>query len=396
MTKRTRSDEIEAVGDMLFRRPGAAAPAPAAAPPATEEAAGDHAAHPTAHAPGSRLQSHPATVAGTERRARRDVFDLDPRRILERGPYIREWDEEGEEFERLVAAVAERREVDTPIWVRSEGPTGQRRFLLVAGRGRLKAALRNGLALVPVRDLGELSDQESIARQAEENLHRRNMSPGETAFAMWLMHVHGGSVTEIARRVQRDKGYVSVMVKVGEAMQQLPPADRVALNRQGALQVRQCQAIAALPSVDERVAELRRLLTLPVDAGGVVQHNDHSDEAYRRPDPGARNDSDNAADGTSPVQRAATRRATVDATPFYAKPIRHGRTFRMRWVQDDLRRDPVALAEGYVAAMRAEGEQMLAALDRLERESGKRGQGTDPAALARARQALAAIVRSRA
>lgn len=391
MSKRTRSDEINAVGDMLFRRPVAPPPPPVpAAPPGVAPGEGEGGRAPAAegtggaggHAPGSRLRSHPAIVATTERRTRRDVFDIDPRRILERGPYVREWDEEGEEFDRLVRSVGERREVDTPIWVRSEGPTGQRTFILVAGKGRLKAALRNDLSLVPVRDLGELSDQEAIARQAEENLHRRNMTPGETAYALWLMSAHGDGISEIARRVQRDKGYVSYLVKVGEAMQALAPAERLALSRRGALQIRQCQAIAALPALDARVAELRRLAAAAAAVGGGAGEGDDPNEAYRRPDPGAPAEGDPGDAATPPVERAARRRAAVDAAPFHARPIRHGRAFRMRWVRDDLRRDPVALAEAFMAAVRTERAELLAALSVLEAEGG------DPAAIRRARAAL--------
>jgi ParB/RepB/Spo0J family partition protein len=197
------------------------------------------------------------------------VFDLDPTRIVEQGPYIREWDEAGDEFERLVAAVRARGEIDTPIWVRSHGGAGQRVFVLVAGKGRLRAALRNGLAAVPVRDLGELTDQQAVARQVEENLNRQDMTPAQTAHALWLSHGFGESISDIGRRLHRDKGYVSYMVRVGEALDALAPHEQARLARRGALQVRQCQAIAALPDVPSRVAELRRVLAAAAHAGAA-------------------------------------------------------------------------------------------------------------------------------
>jgi hypothetical protein len=120
-----RKGNVRELLGTLLQKPDAAA----ARPPA----AGDASVAPT---PGDPRSEHPAAMPAAERRGRRaDVFDLDPRRILEQGPYIRDWDLEGEDFERLVAAVAERKQIDTPIWVRSTGPTGGRRFILVAGRG---------------------------------------------------------------------------------------------------------------------------------------------------------------------------------------------------------------------------------------------------------------------
>ena len=89
--------------------------------------------------------------------------------------------------------------------------------MLVAGKGRLRAALRAGLATVPVRDLGDLGDAEAVARQAEENLNREDMTPAETAQALWTLHGFGESVSAIGRRLHRDKGYVSYMVRAGEA-----------------------------------------------------------------------------------------------------------------------------------------------------------------------------------
>ena len=400
MARRERRADIAEVGALIFRRPEAPAPAapvgtptaPASAPVSPgPSAAPPPAAPPTSppappgRVPGGQLASHPATAERADRRTRRDVFDLDPRRIVEEGPYIREWDAEGEPFERLVAAVAARGEVDTPIWVRSQGPAGQRRFVLVAGKGRLRAALRTGLAVVPVRDLGELTDQQAVARQVEENLNRQDMTPAETAHALWRMHGYGESISEIGRRLHRDKGYVSYMVRVGEAVAALAPAEQTRLASPGALQVRQCQAIGALPDVAARAAELRRLLAAGsapgADAGGAAAGAASDGGAGEGP----------AAGGAASGARRSRARRGDEASAFYGRALRNGRTFRMRWVESELRAAPAAVAEGFVSAMKAEGAALLAALRRLEAEPGRAGRAA-AAELTRARQALERLV----
>lgn len=401
--KRERSADIAQVGALIFQRPGAAGAAPdpvggrtaERGTPGGDPAGGGTAAGagtagaPAPHAPGARrvpggqLASHPATADRTDRRTRRDVFDLDPRRIVEHGPYIREWDEAGEEFEQLVAAVAARGEIDTPIWVRSRGPAGQRVFVLVAGKGRLRAALRNALPLVPVRDLGELTDQEAVARQAEENLNRQDMTPAQTAHALWLSHRFGESISDIGRRLHRDKGYVSYMVKVGEALDALDPAEQARLARRGALQVRQCQAIGALPDAEGRAAELRRVLA--AGRAATVEPSTEGGASLAAPLDAAAGEAP-AAEAPAGDRRGArpSRRADEEAA-FYSRAIRGGRTFRLRWMEQELRAEPVAVANAFVSAMQAEGARMVEALRRLEAD---RGAGEGQEELARARRAL--------
>lgn len=396
MGKRERSADIAQAGALIFQRP--VAPTTPPAPDAvtdTGHPAGDGlrgtAGQGPVRGPGGQLASHPATADRMDRRARRDVFDLDPRRIVEQGPYIREWDEAGEEFEQLVAAVAARGEIDTPIWVRSRGAAGQRVFVLVAGKGRLRAALRNALPLVPVRDWGELTDQQAVARQVEENLNRQDMTPAQTAHALWRSHGFGESISDIGRRLHRDKGYVSYMVRVGEALDTLAPQEQARLARRGALQVRQCQAIGALRDVPSRVAELRRLLAadasgaaMPADAAGV-DVTAGSDGGVRGSgsavDPGGTATVPPGADGTT---RRPSRRADEEAA-FYSRAVRGGRAFRMRWTEHELRADPSAVANTFVSAMQAEGARLAEVLRRLEAESGT---GDRHDEIVRARRAL--------
>jgi ParB-like chromosome segregation protein Spo0J len=262
--------------------------------------------------------------------------------------------------------------------VRSRGATGQRVFVLVAGKGRLRAALRAGLPLVPVRDLGELTDQQAVARQVEENLNRQDMTPAQTAHALWLSHGFGESISEIGRRLHRDKGYVSYMVKVGEALDALAPHDQARLARRGALQVRQCQAIGALPDLGRRVAELRRVLA---DAAAAGPDADGAGDPAGRPD-------DATAGTTSAAPAAADRRTTRptrradEEAAFYSRAIRGGRAFRMRWMEHELRADPSAVANAFVSALQAEGARMVDALRRLEAEH-KAGEAHDEVVRAR-------------
>src|SRR5699024_10312731 len=132
-------------------------------------------------------------------------------------------------------------------------------LVLVAGRGRLRAALQNRLPLVPVRDYGAIDDREAILLQAEENFDRSEMTPAQTAHTFYLLTEHGLSQKEIAAVRHKNPGYVSVMVRIGEALQKLSPLERLALGRPGALQVRQCQVLAAAGGKEEIVAGLREL-----------------------------------------------------------------------------------------------------------------------------------------
>lgn len=379
--RRERSADIAQVGALIFRRGEGSGPSGA-----TDDRTGDEAGQGSAPArvPGGQLAQHPATADRMDRRTRRDVFDLDPRRIVERGPYIREWDEYGEEFERLVEAVRARGEIDTPIWVRSQGPTGQREFVLVAGKGRLRAALRNALPTVPIRDLGDLDDRQAVARQVEENLNREDMTPAETAHALWRMHGFGESISEIGRRLHRDKGYVSYLVKVGEAFDALAPEEQARLARRGALQVRQCQAIGALADVGERVAALRQVLSTGV-AGPDGAGADGETAAAPAARPSSTAPATRAAPNGAAAARAGARRRADEQTPFYGRAIRNGRTFRMRWVEQDLRADPGAVVDGFVRAMQEEREQLVDALRRLE--AGGRA-GEEREAIVQARRAL--------
>ena len=320
---------------------------------------------------------HYAPSHATDRRARHDVYDSAPTRIVERGPYIREWDEDGPAFQRLLASVQARGQIDTPIWVRSSGGAGNRQLVLIAGKGRLRAALEARLAYVPVRDFGVLDDREAVLLQAAENFDRSEMTPAQTAHTFHLMLDHGLTQKEIVAVRRKNPGYVSVMVRIGDALQELTPLERFALDRPGALQVRQCQVLAASGTREAIVAGLRELAATAI--ARPAEEDDHAaDPAQGPPDtktarhvpPGSRPDSAPSA--------------------FVGRPIRNGRTFRMRWEARDVQRDPVALATGFLEAFRVEGEQLRDALGRAADGDAVNAATRD--AIARMREALDAVI----
>ena len=304
----------------------------------------------------------------TDRKARHDIYDVDPRKIIERGPYIREWDEDGPEFQRLSASVRARKQIDTPLWVRSSGAAGNRQLVLVAGKGRLRAALQNRLPLIPVRDYGAIDDREALLLQAQENFDRSEMTPAQTAHTFYLMAEHGLSQKEIATARRKNPGYVSVMVRIGEALQELTPLERLALGRPGALQVRQCQVLAASGGRNGIVTGLRELAARAASVGETV------DDLEEAPDPEVL---------TGPAPRPVPgARPAGPVQPFVGRPIRGGRTFRMRWELGDVRREPASLATGFLGAFHEEGELLLQAIRQAEADPD-----VEPAARAEMREA---------
>jgi ParB-like chromosome segregation protein Spo0J len=343
------------------------APAPASVPLAVSVA------EPAAViGPSQRPARHPGQLEETEREVRRDIFNLPPTKILERGPYIREWDEEGEDFAMLCDAVRERGEIDTPIWVRSEGGAGRRVFILVAGKGRLKAALKNRLSAVPVRDLGPLTDKEALERQAQENEHRNEMSLGNKANAFYVLESFGHSTATIGKLYGKDRSYISILGRIGEAIAGMKPAEQAALRRTGAFQYREAQAIAGLPDIGARQAALRAVLRTPSRSAELRDQGADAEALGHERAPRGRE-----ARTTRPDEREA----------FHARATRNGRSFRMRWDLSALQAEPQQLAAGFAAAVQQEAAEMLAALQRIEDTASSR----DAASVREARRVLEAL-----
>ncbi|MCQ2408138.1 MAG: ParB/RepB/Spo0J family partition protein [Oscillospiraceae bacterium] len=93
-----------------------------------------------------------------------------------------------------------------PIVVR---PIGERRYQIVAGERRWRAAKRIGLSEVPVI-IRELSDHEASQIALIENLQRENLNPIEEALGYQaLMQQFGMTQEEVAKTVGRSRSSVA-------------------------------------------------------------------------------------------------------------------------------------------------------------------------------------------
>jgi len=108
------------------------------------------------------------------------------------------------------AAIAElatsirRRGILQPLLVRPSG----RRFEIVAGERRFRAAKRAGLSEVPVI-VRELSDQEALEIAIVENLQREDLNPVDEARALEQLLGFGLNQEKIARAVGKSRSAVS-------------------------------------------------------------------------------------------------------------------------------------------------------------------------------------------
>lgn len=265
----------------------------------------------------AQAQRHPLDDFGFQ--VSEDLYLIDPKRIVLEGPYVREFLPDDETFRAFVAAVAEEGEIKQPIGIRTAGPPTDRRYILVYGMRRWKAALAAGLPKIAVRDYGELSDAESISVQMIENEARADPHPVDTAVGYHLMVERGGTQSDAARVTGRDRSYVSVMRAVGEAISGMSTKDRAALYESGAATVRTFQSIAKLDGVRARQAALRKLL---------------AETSRREPKPQER-----------PIARG--------------RALRDGRSFRLEWREKDLQKDPLGFADTLLAALREEQQMVV-------------------------------------
>ena len=324
---------------------------------------------------------HPADGA-MSRTIRRDLYSLDPRRIVESGFYVRETDIADAEFAQFVEAIRARGEIDQPISVRTRviGPQ-DRQYILVWGMRRLRAALALGLTHVPVRDFGDLDETGAIRLQLQENLNRKEMTPAETATAFWELHQRGVSGAEIARDNARTKGYVSALLNAGQVIAALTAEERRALNAPGRFRVRDAQALMAIKGAEARVDALRAMLSRPERAVlatvGASRRGAPDEDAAdgRRTDATSAVAVTPAAEGEAVVPPPApplgrSRRVDEDE-PFHVRPIRggRGRVMRIRWHDDDLRAAPQAFVARLATFLQQEVDHLHARLATLETAS---------------------------
>ncbi|MDQ6831499.1 MAG: ParB N-terminal domain-containing protein [Gemmatimonadota bacterium] len=309
------------------------------------------------------LPLHPAGE-GMSRRTQSDTFSLDPKRIALEGYYVRE-PEDDDDFEAFKDTIRARGEIDIPVSVRTLGPLTARKYVLVWGRRRLTAALQLGIAMIPVRTFGEISETDAIKLQLQENLNRRAMTPAETTQAFFELSSRGIPNAEIARTYGKPTSYVSYMVRTGEALAQLSDDERHRLNRSGALKVRLCQDIAARESIGVRVTALRELI-----ASTTLNELGDRDELEQQEDPQSQPGRSNARGGKG-SHKAKRRRSQSptkrkdEESPFARRELRNqkGRSFRVRWTEHDLERDPEAFVRQLSDVLREEIAHLVTRLE---------------------------------
>jgi len=125
--------------------------------------------------------------------------------LIDAGEGVRRTIEE-EPLEELASSIA-RHGVLQPLVVES-GEAG--RYRLLIGQRRLAAARAAGLGTVPALVLdAPLGPEESLAVRLVENIHREGLDPIDEAEAYAALREMGVKVSEIARRVGKERTYVS-------------------------------------------------------------------------------------------------------------------------------------------------------------------------------------------
>ena len=254
-----------------------------------------------------------------------DVYRMDPRKIVLEGAYVRQFIEDAA-FHQLRAAVALERDIGQHLGVRIAGPPTDQRRVLIYGMRRWKAALAEGLDRVPVRDYGRITEEKAIELQMLENEIRADPHPVDTALGFFLLSRQPEwSQRRIAEIFDKNKGYVSEMVRVGEALASLDDAERAPLYTTPSVTVRAFQSIAQVKDIDARRNALLALLDEPVVEERAAE--------LAQPNRGA------TAPSSQGAETQAQRRRVVDESVFHARPLRNGRSFRVRWTDEDLKAD---------------------------------------------------------
>ncbi|HEY0779870.1 MAG TPA: hypothetical protein VGD56_18035 [Gemmatirosa sp.] len=298
------------------------------------------------------MARHPVGSGVTFERVE-DVYRMDPRRIVLDGPYVRQFVEDAD-FQRLCAAVALERDIGQHVGVRRlPGPPTDARRVLVYGMRRWKAALHVGLDRVPVRDYGVIGEEKAVELQMLENELRADPHPVDTALGFYLLSEQAEwTQKRIAAVFDKNKGYVSEMVRVGEAIARLREADRAPLYTAPRVTVRAFQHLAVIKSADARREALLALVEPAMPMSGAPAM---TGAPPRGADSGrGTTDAGGASSGSHARDRADDHEATrmgrprlVDESVFSARVIRNGRSFRVRWTDDDLRRDAARIAEEF-------------------------------------------------
>ena len=155
---------------------------------------------------------------------------------------------EKEPLEELAASIA-LHGVLQPIVVE---PGVEGRYSLQIGMRRLAAAKMAGLGKVPAIILdGPLGAEDSLAMRLVENIHRDDLDPIDEAEAYAALREMGVKVSEIAKRVSKERTYVSHSMR----LLGLHPRVREAVRQQS---IPREHALALLRLEPEQQLELAR------------------------------------------------------------------------------------------------------------------------------------------
>jgi ParB/RepB/Spo0J family partition protein len=269
-----------------------------------------------------------------------NIYRMDPRKVVLEGPYIRQFLEDAD-FHRLRASVELERDIGQHIGVRVVGPPTNQRRVLVYGMRRWRAALAVGLDKVPVRDYGPIGEEKAVELQMLENEIRADPHPIDTAIGFYLLSQQPEwSQKRISDVFDKNKGYVSEMVRVGEAIARLREVDRQPLYTCSRVTVRAFQSVAQVKSVEARKEALLALLDAqpapadtppPTDSGPTgasARRRSGRPGTSRRPAAGwsTRRSSTPARCGTGAPSACAGPTTTCGATGR-ASPRSSGRAF---------------------------------------------------------------------
>ncbi|MFQ5701029.1 MAG: ParB/RepB/Spo0J family partition protein [Acidobacteriota bacterium] len=142
-----------------------------------------------------------------------------------------------------------------PILVRTAG----RGFELIAGERRWRAARMAGLSRIPAR-IHRVEEGESLQLALIENIQRRQLNPLEEARAFSdLMHRHGLTQEEVARKVGRSRSSIANSVR----LLKLPERVR-SLILQRKITAGHAKALLSLSSEKEILETAERFATGPI------------------------------------------------------------------------------------------------------------------------------------
>ena len=324
-------------------------------------------------APGAARREHPIG-SGMSREVARDIYHLDPTKIVLEGPYVRQFFADAE-FDHLRAVVRSKRDIGQHLGIRRSGPPNDRRYILVYGMRRWRAAVAEGLPKVPVRDYGELTVPEALELQMLENEVRADPHAIDTALGFYLLtQQNGWSQTRVAQTFDKTKGYVSTMVRAGEALAILEEGEKTALYASSAVTVRAFQQIASIETVAARREALLALPRSEVTVGSGARAEAGAGDSAGGVALGQETQSGGVTESAAGELGvpAASRQRNYRAEPviLHARPLRNGRLLKLRWTDDDLRREGRQLVSDVRAQLLEEYQYLVHRLTVLEGEPG--------------------------